>query len=144
MSPVQCDFQFQEQGRAKRDQIKWLRHLSISVYIYCLVRNAKNNVLCWKAQWHRAESTSLASRISSKAPKLRYNRQAMMTGRNPRRDIPKSTYKNSNKRSTMRDNLIYCIRSFILCIILLGILPHTIITNNWARINLTTHRNSTI
>jgi hypothetical protein len=65
MSPVQCDFQFQEQGRAQRDQIKWLRQLSISVYI-CLVRNAKNNVLCWKAQWPRAESTSLASRSHRK------------------------------------------------------------------------------
>ena len=34
--------------------------------------------------------------------------------------ISRTTHKNSNKRITMRDNSIYCLRSYILCIIFLA------------------------
>ena len=72
------------------------------------------------------------------------NFNPMMMRCNPGRNIPRVTHKNSNKRTTMRDNPIYCIRNPILRIILLSILPYKIITNNWTRINLTTNRNPTI
>ena len=41
----------------------------------------------------------------------------MMTRCNPRRSIPRITYKNSKKRITMRNNFNYCIRSIILRIV---------------------------
>jgi len=44
----------------------------------------------------------------------------------------------------MRNNSIYCLRSFIFRFILLGILPYKTGTNNRTRINLTTYRNSSI
>jgi hypothetical protein len=52
------------------------------------------------------------------------------------------TYKNSNKRHTMRNNSIHCLRNRILLSILLSILSYKTITNIWSRINLTTYRNS--
>jgi hypothetical protein len=72
------------------------------------------------------------------------NHDSKMTWRNARRDISRITYENSNKRPTTRNNPIYCIRNSILRIIFLVILPLKTITNNWTRVNLTTHRNSTI
>jgi len=72
------------------------------------------------------------------------NKNSMMTRRKPGWHISRVTHKDSNKRITMRNNSIHCLRSLILRIIFLGILPYKTITNNRTRVNLTTHRNSTI
>ena len=69
---------------------------------------------------------------------------SMMTGRNPGRNISRFTHKNSKKRRTIRNNHIYCFRNLILRIVLLSILPYKIIANNWATIDLTTYRKTTI
>jgi len=72
------------------------------------------------------------------------NYNSMMTRRNPGRNISRITHKDSNKRTTMRNNSIHCLRSLMLRIIFLGILPYKTIINNRTRVNLTTHKNSTI
>ena len=72
------------------------------------------------------------------------NYNSVLTRRNPGKKISSITHKDSNKRITMRNNSIHCLISFILRIILLGILPYKTITNDWTRINVTTYRNSTI
>jgi hypothetical protein len=72
------------------------------------------------------------------------NHNPMMTGRNSGRYLSRGAHKDSNKRPTMRNNPIYRIRSIILCIILLSILPYKPITNNRIRVHMTTHRHSTI
>ena len=53
----------------------------------------------------------------------RTNYNSMMTRRNPGRNISRITNKDSNERTAMRNNSIYCIRSLILRIIFLGNLP---------------------
>lgn len=72
------------------------------------------------------------------------NHNPMMTRHHSGRNLPRNTHENSYKGATMRHNPIHRLRSPILCIILLSILPQKIITNNRNRINMTTYRNSTL
>jgi len=56
---------------------------------------------------------------------------------NPRKNIERTTHINSYKRTTMRENSIYCLRNPILRIILPSIFPQKAIFHNWIRISMT-------
>jgi hypothetical protein len=81
--------------------------------------------------------------IRNRSNHYRINYNPVMTWRNPGGDLPRITHKDSNNRPTMRNNPIYCIRSLILRLILLSILPYKSITNNWTRIHMTTRDQKT-
>ena len=82
--------------------------------------------------------------IGNRSNHYHINHNSLMTRRNPGRNFSWITHKNSNRRITMRNNSIYCIRIFILRIIFMGILPYKTVVNDWTWINLTTHRYSTV
>ena len=93
-------------------------------------------------RWPSGAQAEIGQITGDRSNYYRTNYNSVMTRRNPRRNISRITHKDSNKRATMRNNSIYSLRSLILCVIFLGILPCKTITNNWieSALNLCTGR----
>jgi hypothetical protein len=62
---------------------------------------------------------------------------SVMTRCNSRGNKQRTTHINSYKRTTMRDNSIYCLRNPTLPIILPSTFPQNTISHNWTRISMT-------